>query len=161
VIDSPAFRKLVGSFGSGVTIVSSGSDGHFHAMTASAFTSVSLEPPMVLVCVDKSAETAAIISRHGYFGVNVLAAGQEAISNACAKRGTPESNGLVGVDHCLGPLGLPLLAGCLANFECRTVHEYDGGDHLIFVGEVASGSLGEAEEPLFYFRGSYGTFTPS
>jgi flavin reductase (DIM6/NTAB) family NADH-FMN oxidoreductase RutF len=152
------FRKLVGSFGSGVTVVSSGSDGEFHAMTASAFTSVSLEPPMVLICVDKSAQSAEIIRRHGYFSVSILAEGQEAISNACAKRDTPESNGLVGVEHRLGPLGLPMLEGTIASLECRTVHEYEGGDHLIFVGQVESGSLGEAEQPLMYFRGSYGSF---
>nr|ART39083.1 H508 [uncultured bacterium] len=113
---------------------------------------------MVLVCVDKQAETARIIARHGSFGVSILASGQESISNACARKGTPESS-LDGVDYCVGSLGLPLLTGCLASFECRTMHEYDGGDHIIFAGQVESGSVGEASEPLLYFRGAYGAFT--
>lgn len=94
MLDNDSFRKLVGSFPSGVTIITSGADGEYHAMTASAFTSLSLEPPMVLVCIDKRAATAEIISRHGCFGVNVLGGGQEWLSNACARRATPESNGL-------------------------------------------------------------------
>lgn len=159
MLDTNLFRKLVGSFASGVTIVTSGSDGEYHAMTASAFTSLSLEPPMVLICVDKRAETAGIISRHGCFGINVLATGQDWLSNACARRGTPESNGLQGVEHCFGPLGLPLIEGCLASFECRTVHEYEGGDHIIFVGAVEEGSLTDLTDPLLYFRGVYGRFT--
>ena len=158
MVDKEMFRRLVGSFPSGVTIVTSGAKGNFHAMTASAFTSLSLDPPLVLVCVDKLATTAGIIKQHGAFGVNILASGQEAISNACARRGTPESS-LEGVDHCVGPNGLPLLTGCLATFECRTVHEYDGGDHIIFAGQVESGSIGEVSEPLLYFRGSYGNFS--
>jgi len=161
MVDKDTFRALAGSFPSGVTIVTSGEEGNFHAMTASAFTSLSLDPPMVLVCVDKRAASAEIIARHGRFGVNVLACGQEALSNACARRDTPESS-LEGLDYRVGEeLGLPLLEGCLASFECRTMHEYDGGDHIIFAGRVESGSIGEATEPLLYFRGSYGAFACS
>lgn len=158
LIDKDAFRALAGSFASGVTIITSGANGDFHAMTASAFTSLSLEPPMVLVCVDKKATTAGIIATHGAFGVSMLAAGHEALSNACARRGTPESNGLNGVPHYLGPLGLPLLEGCVANLECRVVDAFEGGDHIIFTGEIATGTVGMDCEPLLYFRGSYGRF---
>ena len=92
--------------------------------------------------------------------MNILAAGQKTISNACARRDTPESS-LEGIDHCVGPNGLPLLSGCLASFECRTVHAYEGGDHIIFAGQVESGFIGEASEPLLYFRGLYGGFAPA
>jgi|SRR5688572_19336747 len=112
MLDKDSFRALAGSFPSGVTIVTSGKEGSFHAMTASAFTSLSLDPPMVLVCVDKRAASAEIISRHGSFAVNVLSSGQEAISNACARRQSPESS-LEGIDYRVGELGLPLLTGCL------------------------------------------------
>ena len=157
MVDADTFRKLAGSFPSGVTIVTSGEEGSFHAMTASAFTSLSLDPPMVLVCVDKRAASAEIIANHGRFAVNVLACGQEAISNACAKRGTPESS-LEGIDYREGALGLPLIECCLAAFECCTMHAYEGGDHIIFAGQVESGSVGQAVEPLLYFRGAYGAF---
>ena len=153
-VDKDLFRALAGSFASGVTIVTSGGDGHFHAMTASAFSSLSLDPPMVLVCVDKRAESLAIISRHGGFNINVLNRSQEPLSNACARRGTPESS-LEGVSTRMGELGIPLIEGCLAYFECRVVHEFDAGDHIIFAGRVEAGSIGEAAEPLLYFRSNY------
>jgi len=149
----------MGSFASGVTVITSGAKGEFHAMTASAFSSVSAEPPLVLVCVDRKAESAGIISEHKSFGVNILESDQVALSNGAARRGTPESS-LEGVEFSVGEFGLPLIAGCMANFECRTVHEYDGGDHIIYVGEIVSGYVATQGEPLLYFRGKYGGFTP-
>lgn len=153
-VDKDLFRSLAGSFATGVTVITSGGEGSFHAMTASAFSSVSLEPPLVLVCVDKRAQTCGIVSRHGGFNVNVLSSDQQALSNACARSSTPESS-LEGVETLPGKLGVPLIAGAIAHLECRTVQEVDAGDHVIFVGRVEEGSCSEGS-PLLYFRSSYG-----
>ena len=154
-IDHMLFRQVVGSFASGVTIITTGREGNFHGMTASSFASLSLNPTLVLVCVDRGATTMSMMDDSGYFNVNILASHQESLSRAFASRGSPESHGLNGVDHRIGTTGLPLLNGALAFCECRTVQKYDGGDHCIYVGEVENAGVSDQDEPLLYYRGKY------
>jgi flavin reductase (DIM6/NTAB) family NADH-FMN oxidoreductase RutF len=156
-IDKALFRQVAGSFASGVTVITTGSKGQFHGMTASAFTSLSIDPTLVLICVDKRAETYEALSEAGKFNVNILAADQEHLSRTFASKDSPAAHGLSGIDYKLGELGLPVLDGVLAFFECRVAHELDGGDHIIFVGEVDNAGVGEIEDPLLYFRGRYRT----
>ena len=156
-IDKALFRQVVGSFASGVTVITTGADGKFHGMTASAFTSLSIEPTLVLVCVDKLAETFKAMHAAGRFNVNILAADQEHLSRTFASKDSPHAHGLVGIDYTLGVLGLPVLDGALAYLECRIQEELEGGDHIIFVGEVDNAGVGEIENPLVYFRGRYRT----
>jgi flavin reductase (DIM6/NTAB) family NADH-FMN oxidoreductase RutF len=156
-IDKALFRQVAGSFASGVTVITTGSDGDFHGMTASAFTSLSIDPTLIIVCVDKRAETYQALTAAQKFNVNILAADQEALSNTFASKDSPHAHGLVGIDYKLGELGLPVLDGALAFFECRVQQEVDGGDHIIFIGEVDNAGVGDIEAPLLYFRGRYRT----
>jgi flavin reductase (DIM6/NTAB) family NADH-FMN oxidoreductase RutF len=154
-IDQVLFRKVVGSFASGVTIIVAGRFGQYHGMTASAFSSLSLNPTLILVCIDKQAATLGHVVESGGFSVNILDAGQEHLSRAFATRNSPESNGLQGVDYEIGETGLALLKDAVASLECRVVTQYDGGDHVICVAEVEDATFAEDAEPLLYFRGAY------
>ncbi|GAB3058830.1 flavin reductase family protein [Micromonospora schwarzwaldensis] len=135
VTDSAHMRRVCGTFATGVTVVSVGGDEP-HAMTANSFSAVSLDPPLVLVCVDRDALMHQVLSRAGTFGVSVLASDQEAVARYYADRRRP-----------LGPeqfefadwrpggrTDAPLLAGAVAHFECELWRSYDGGDHTIFLG---------------------------
>jgi flavin reductase (DIM6/NTAB) family NADH-FMN oxidoreductase RutF len=159
-IDKDLYRRLAGSFASGVTVITTGHNGIYHGMTASAFASLSLEPLLVLICVEKTAHTYPVLDQSGVFNVNILSASQEGMSRVFASKDSPEAHGLVGVNYRLGETGAPLLAGTLAFMECRVVGRYDGGDHTIFTGEVLNGGLGDGDEPLIYYRGRYRRLAP-
>jgi flavin reductase (DIM6/NTAB) family NADH-FMN oxidoreductase RutF len=153
------FRRVLGHFATGVTVVTTcDAQGRPAGLTASAFTSVSLTPPLVLVCVARDAQSYAALSASDRFAVNILASGQEAVSQRFAS--PPAANGwekFEGVAHKPGTLGLPVLEGALAHLECSRVHAYPGGDHTIFVGQVeAAGCQSDGAEPLLYYRGRYG-----
>jgi flavin reductase (DIM6/NTAB) family NADH-FMN oxidoreductase RutF len=150
-IERNEFRRVLGNFAAGVTIVTTvGEDGTPYGLTATAFTSVSLNPPLILVCVDKRSESYPHFGS-GVFAVNLLAADQQEISQRFAVSGGDKFSQ---VDFRCGVTGAPLLPGTIGYLECKTVHVYDGGDHTIYVGEVQAGSANEAE-PLLYFRGAY------
>jgi len=144
-------------FASGVTIVTAW-DGAQQpvGLTASAFTSVSLSPPLVLVCVAHNAQSYAALRAAERFAVNILAASQESLSNSFATSKTNSAEKFVGVTYRPGRLGLPVLDEAVAQIECSTVHAYPGGDHTIFVGRVEAAECRTESEPLLYFRGRYG-----
>lgn len=148
-LDPGAFRDALSRFASGVTVVTVGSDGGLHGMTASSFASVSLEPPRVLVCLDKSSRTRALLA--DTFAINVLSADQEDISRAFAHAGDKpfDSHG-----HEIGSSGAPLLHGAIAWIECRTSSIVDGGDHDIIVGDVMGCTSGDGD-PLIYYARDY------
>jgi flavin reductase (DIM6/NTAB) family NADH-FMN oxidoreductase RutF len=151
-IGADEFRRVVGHFASGVTVVTTwDAEGRPTGLTANAFTSLSLDPPLVLVCVDHKAQSYPAMQTSGRFAVNVLAIGQEAISKRFATTGGDKFDGIA---WSKGPQGLPLISDCLASIECHTVHAYPGGDHTIFVGRVEAAQA-QAAEPLLYYRGKY------
>ena len=152
-IDSRQFRKALGSFTTGVTVVTTrGVEGEDVGMTANSFNSVSLDPPMVLWSLDRKSSKAAAFMAAEHFAVHILASDQEHVSNQFAQRGIDRFAGLA-VER--GHGDVPLLAGCSARFQCRTSYRHDGGDHVIFVGEVvAFDSFGRA--PLVIHGGNYG-----
>lgn len=155
-IGAEEFRHVLSHFASGVTVVTTwDEEARPIGLTVSAFASVSLEPPLVLVCVDHKAQCFPALRASGRFAVNVLAAEHEAVSKRFAVS-QPEKFEVVAYRP--GPLGLPLLPEALAHLECRTVHAHPGGDHTIFVGEVES-ARARPGEPLLYFRGAYATIT--
>lgn len=154
-IDKTLFRQVAGSFASGVTVVTSERDGVFHGMTASAFTSLSLEPALVLVCMDRATGTLTALQSTGCFNINILGVAQENLSRMFASKDDPGRHGLKGAEYTIGTLGMPVLKGALAYFECRVVQQYDGGDHVIVVGEVENAGFSEDADPLLYFRGRY------
>jgi flavin reductase (DIM6/NTAB) family NADH-FMN oxidoreductase RutF len=132
-VDSIAFRHACGRFATGITIVTViGPDGVPHGMTVNSFTSVSLDPPLILVCIDRKATILPKLKAAKYIGVNVLEEGQQDLSSQFARRGMDRFES---VPWSAGELGVPILDGALAHFECEIVSEVDGGDHLILIAE--------------------------
>jgi flavin reductase (DIM6/NTAB) family NADH-FMN oxidoreductase RutF len=154
-ITTPEFRHAMGHFATGVTVVTSvAADGQPVGTTASAVSSLSLDPPLVLVCFDRASQTLAAVRSHGAFVINVLDQSQRQLSANFAQRGPAVA--WDGVPHQPGRTGSPRLHGVLAALECTVEHRLPGGDHEIVVGrvrEVATTENGGA--PLLYWRGSY------
>jgi flavin reductase (DIM6/NTAB) family NADH-FMN oxidoreductase RutF len=151
-IDRTELRRVMGHFATGVTIITTRDvDGKPYGLTANALCSVSLDPPLLLVCVDKRAESHPAFGRSGLFAVNVLGLGHEDLSRRFAVSGGDK---FVDVDHRSGVSGLPLLDGALATIECRVVSVHEAGDHTIFIGEVEH-LQGGGGDPLLFFRGKY------
>ncbi len=150
--DPRDFRKALSMFATGVTIVTTkGDDGVAVGMTANSFNSVSLDPPMVLWSLAKSARSLPAFAAAPFWNVHVLASDQDALSNRFARAGEDKFAGLE-LDPCA--TGTPLLQGCSARFQCRSVFQYEGGDHIIFVGEVIAYDRDELA-PLLYVSGAY------
>jgi flavin reductase (DIM6/NTAB) family NADH-FMN oxidoreductase RutF len=154
-VSAADFRHAIGHFATGVTVVTSiGADGEPVGTTANAVSSLSLDPPLVLVCFDRASTTLEAICGHGAFVVNVLAAPQENLSTNFARRGLAAA--WDGVRHRRGPTGSPRLDGVLAALECTVEHRIAGGDHEIIVGRVRDvETSGTDTAPLLFWRGAY------
>ena len=151
-LDPDAFRAVLGRFASGVTVVTTRDErGLDHGMTVSAFCSLSLSPPLVLVCIHHEASVYPVLGAAPHFAVNILAAGQEALSRRFAGR---DPNRFEGIGFKRGQTGVALLDDVLATIECRRVGQHEGGDHTIFVGEAETAST-RSLSPLLYYRGGY------
>ncbi len=151
-IDPDLFRAVLGRFATGVTIVTTrDEDGRDHGMTVSAFSSISLSPPLVMVCIANDATMAPVIRHAETFAVNVLCASQESYSRRFAGKLDDRFTD-IGVTR--GTLGNVVLDGVLASLECRVVARHPAGDHVIVLGEVESGTAHEGR-PLLYYRGGY------
>lgn len=152
-IDKTAFRGAMGSFATGVTVVTArGTDGELLGITANSFNSVSLEPPMVLFSLHRGAYSLKGFESSGHFAVNVLRDDQKALSATFA---TALIDKWANVEYETWESGCPVFPGALAVFECATRFRYEGGDHIIFVGEVTRMRAGTEGSPLLYFRGDY------
>lgn len=151
-ITKEEFRHALGRFASGVTIVTTkAADGHLHGLTVSAFCSVSLNPPLILVCIQKTTGSYHAFGESKAFVVNILSAEQAELSNHFA---SPLEDKFTGVNFTKGIDEIPVLADCLVNLECRVVNAYEGGDHTIFVGEIEKVHSREGD-PLAYYHGNY------
>lgn len=150
------FRKALGCFATGITVITLDSEGEVHGMTANAFTSVSLDPMLVLVCVDQRARTHAHLHAKKRFGVNVLAQNQRAISEYYARPARTHDRAAeeAGASFERTQHGTPVLRGALAYLECRLHTAQDAGDHTIFIAEVEDVVVREGA-PLLYFESSY------
>lgn len=136
-------------------------DGVDHAMTASAFTSVSLRPPQVLICADNTSRFTEAVLASGTWGVSILSQGNRDASAWFARRGRPLAGQLAEFGHARGDTGVALINDALAWLECLTVATHPGGDHTIIVGQVVSARVGEGDDPLMYYRSHYGTIVRS
>ena len=154
-IDVATYRKVIGAFATGVTIVTTEVDGRYHGFTANAVASVSLDPLLLLVCVDKRAHAHRELASARSFGVNVLTDRQQELSNLFATSGEPSAEGLRGVAFTRGASGAPLIDGALAALECETYRALDAGDHTIYLGRVVEGAIDTAAAPLLYYLGGY------
>jgi flavin reductase (DIM6/NTAB) family NADH-FMN oxidoreductase RutF len=152
MVGEEQFRSVMGHFATGITVVASrGADGKPVGLTVNAFTSVSLDPPLVLVCVHKQAEGHDAILAAGHFGVSILAEDQGDIAMVFSQE-DPVSR-FEGVQVRDGPLGSPILQGALAWIECRIEEVFPGGDHSIVLGRVVGCEAGDGE-PVLFFRGA-------
>jgi len=151
-IDKNELRRVMGHFATGVTVITTRSkSGKLHGLTANALTSVSLAPPLLLICVDKKADSYPSFEESKVFTVNILASDQEGVSRRFAVSG---GNKFEGVSHRIGANGAPILEGTLGYLECAIVNGLDGGDHTIYLGEVLQAETREAK-PLLFYRGGY------
>ena len=156
-VDPTAFRLATGRFTTGIVVVSAIHDGLPRVMTVSAFTSVSLEPLLVLFCAEKIARFHDAVLAAGRWGVSVLDEEAEKVSRWLATRGRPQEGQLDGIAYHPGPVtGAPILDSALSALECRTIAVHDGGDHSIVVGEVLSARLLRPDgRPLLYYGSRY------
>lgn len=152
-VDLTAFRGALSRFASGVTVLTTRTaDGRDAGMTATAFTSLSLDPPLVLACVDRTASMHSPLQDATHLAVHVLAAGEEALSRRFAG---DEAQRFRAAELTRGIAGLPLLDGWIARLQCRITARHPEGDHVIIVGEVLAAEVAEGD-PLLYFGGRYG-----
>jgi flavin reductase (DIM6/NTAB) family NADH-FMN oxidoreductase RutF len=154
-VDPLEYRSVIGHLATGVTVITTAAGEEMQGMTANAVTSLSLDPTMILICVEKSTHTHGVLERGGVFAVNILGDHQEQVSRLFAKRAEPEINSLRGERFTLGVTGVPVLEDCLAYLECRVAQVFEGGDHSIFLGQVVAASVVQDAEPLLFYRSQY------
>jgi flavin reductase (DIM6/NTAB) family NADH-FMN oxidoreductase RutF len=145
------FKKAMSQFASGVTVVTTELDGALFGMTVASFASLSLDPPLVLICVGRNMQTHNAIAGAGRFGVSILGQSQQQLSNHFASK---LDDKFAGIDYRLGRSGVPLLNGSICTLECSLFQQLDGGDHSIFAGLVETAETAE-DAPLVYFRSGY------
>ena len=151
-LDPDAFRAVMGRFASGVTVVTAeDADGTDRGMTVSAFASLSLEPPLVVMCIDRTASMYDTLMNGEFFAVNMLASTQEALARRFAATGAQQFEG---IGYVKGENGAPVLNDVLAYIECRRVSSSAAGDHGLIVGETLNASQRDAR-PLLYYRGGF------
>ena len=148
------FKSAMRRWGSGVSILTTRRDGGILGITVSSFCSLSLDPPLVLACIDRKARSHALITTHAAFAINVLKEDQERLSELAAGRLGRQGSRLADVPHRVAVTGAPILADCLAWFDCSLEAAHAGGDHTIFVGRVEAAGRAEGR-PLLYHDGAY------
>ena len=150
-VDEGTFKLAMSHFASGVTVVTTEHAGRRYGMTVASFASLSLRPPLVLICIEKNVQSHDAIAAAKKFGVSILAEGQEDISNRFASKSDDKFTGL---EMTTGSSGVPLVPGALCVIECQVREQLAGGDHSIFVGEVTAAQA-DGGRPLLYFRSGY------
>ncbi|MBM4258849.1 MAG: flavin reductase family protein [Deltaproteobacteria bacterium] len=151
-IDPRELRNVFGAFATGVTIITTKDpNGKPFGLTANSYTSLSLDPPLVLVCVDKKVDCYACFEQSKVFVVNILAEGQDQLSTRFATKGIEKFEGVPTHE---GSVGVPLLDGAMGYIECKLINGFEGGDHTIYVGEVQNASA-FGDRPLLFFKGKY------
>jgi flavin reductase (DIM6/NTAB) family NADH-FMN oxidoreductase RutF len=151
-LDARELRNIMGHFVTGVTVITTrDTEGKPFGLTANAFSSLSLDPPLVLICVDKKVDCYACFEGSKVFAINFLSEEQEHLSRRFATKGIEKFEGL---SYKTGECGIPLLEGAMGYIECKLLNGYDGGDHTIYVGEVLDAAA-SGERPLLFFKGKY------
>ena len=154
-MDKASFRYALGHFASGVTIMTISAGGRLHGMTVSAFASVSLEPPLILVCVEHSTLMHQLLQDAGAFAVNILGERGEATSRFFADNARLEGPEFREGSYRLGTTGAPVLSDATAYLEARVYGRHDAGDHSVVVGEVVALEVSSETDPLIFYRGGY------
>jgi flavin reductase (DIM6/NTAB) family NADH-FMN oxidoreductase RutF len=148
------FRQAAGMFATGVLVITTGTEGRFRAVTVNSFTTVSLDPTLLLFCLDNRSRTLPLLRECGTLTANVLREDQEPISRMFASSKSEAT--IDDVKYDLSIVGTPTIAGCLAHFHCRVEDFHLAGDHTIVIARVEEATFGEPGRPLIFFRGQYG-----
>jgi flavin reductase (DIM6/NTAB) family NADH-FMN oxidoreductase RutF len=152
MVTADQFRQVMGNFATGITVVTTrDANGKPYGLTVNSFTSVSLNPVLVLVCLDNKLSGLQAFKDAKYFGVSILSEHQEDLSRLFARKDSERPASI----YFDGQLGVPLLRNSIAVMECEIVKIYEGGDHQIFLGEVQAAEVQQLDHPLMYFRGKY------
>jgi len=152
-VDPSLFKQALAQWASGVTIVTTKTAAGYAGMTASAFSSVSADPPIILVCINQSAESCALVAEAGYFAVNILESGQQDASNRFASFKDKETR-FDAVAWSAAPSGAPFLDESMCSLDCKVVNQVQAGSHIVFFGEVQH-VVNRDGNPLLYYRGGY------
>ncbi len=158
-VDASSFKQVLAQFASGVTIVTTTHDGAPYGMTVAAFSSVSLEPPLVLVCIGKSATSCEPIKLAQKFAVHILAVEQEPLGTKFSSKNTMAER-FDGLAYRTGATGVPVLEGSLAHVECEIAEALEAGDHWIYVGRVMAAEARSDGDALLHFRRAFRTLSP-
>lgn len=150
------YREVIGHFASGVTVITTALDGVLYGTTANAVTSLSLEPPQLLICMNRDSSTGRAIASSGFFIVNILSEEQERLASHFATKNPDKFDDRV-VLHPDASDERPLLHGALASIECRVADQVQSGTHIIFIGSVEA-AVADEGRPLTYYRGTFGRF---
>ncbi len=155
-LDPLLFRSVMGQFATGVTVVTTALGPRLHGTTVNAFSSVSLTPPLVLICLDHRSITRHMIQESGVFCVNILSLEQQPLSDRFAGKPPEIPPDFGDVPHSIAGSGAPILAEALAWMDCKVTQRVEAGDHDVFLGEVQRAALGIERDPLMFFRSRYG-----
>jgi len=155
LVDPETLRAVMRHWTTGVTIVAARDGAQAHGMTVNAFTSVSLEPPLVLVCIERAVRTHALIERSRAFAISILREGQQTISDRFAGRETENGNRFAGLKTFTAVTGAPILADNIGYLDCAVVAAHPAGTHTIFIAEVVAAKGQPSGKPLLYFDRDY------
>jgi len=161
VASNDLFKELMRRFAAGVTLVTFNENEKFGGLTVSSFCSLSMDPPLVLICIDRKIASHESLEKTDTFGVNICNSEQGKLAWDFANSNIDKNELIKSLPHTLTELGTPLLEGCLATMECKITQKYDGGDHTIFIGQVEEGTYDENTEPLVYYGSGLGKFKPN
>ena len=155
-VDAGQFRDAMARFATGITVVTAQARDGPHGVTINAFASLSLKPPLILICIEHGRYSLEVLESSRVFAANVLADGQEHLSRFFSTDSRPEGpHAFDGIPYRRGRLGAPILDGCLAVVECRVTAQFPGGDHTIFIGEVDAAEVFPDRLPLLYYDRGY------
>jgi flavin reductase (DIM6/NTAB) family NADH-FMN oxidoreductase RutF len=149
------FRNTLAKFCTGVTIVTTKNQEGMHGLTVNAFTSVSLDPPLILVCIQKNGLSHSTLSGCETFVVNILSEEQKELSDRFANPAIDSEERFRDLSFRVSENGIPILAGNLGHLECRVLNQFEGGDHTIFIGQVENGDFSEGKQPLLFYESRY------
>ena len=158
-INDETFKELMKRFASGVTLITFENEGKLSGLTVSSFCSLSMNPPLILICIDKKIPSHNSLKNGASFGVNICTSEQGKLAWDFANSNINKNELILSLNHRITNDKVPLLNDCLASMECTLKKTYEGGDHTIFVGQIESGDFSEKSDPLIYYKSGLGNFT--
>ena len=160
-ITNDTFKELMKRFASGVTLITFDDGGKYSGLTVSSFCSLSMDPPLILICIDKNIHSHNSLKNGASFGVNICTSEQGKLAWDFANSNVDKNELILSLKHNVTDNNVPLLSDCLASMECTIKEAYAGGDHTIFVGQIESGDFDDKSDPLIYYKSGLGNFKPN